>query len=196
MAAGRDHIGAVADDLAAAFRDDVVLDWFLRPDSRRETARRRFFESLIRVVAFKSGGVERPAHGGAAAVWLPFEAAGPVALLDEVRLAPTMLFVTGLRRVPRMLALQARIDALHPTDRPHAYLWFFGVRPEAQGLGIGSRMLAAATARLDGAGTAAYLETQTERNVAFYRRHGFEVGREFRARADAPRMWTMWREPR
>jgi ribosomal protein S18 acetylase RimI-like enzyme len=190
-----EDLGGVADDLAAAFADDPLFDWFLRPDGRRDAARRRFFRSLVRVVALKAGLVERPAHGGAAAVWLPFEAVGPIPLVDELRLAPTMLFVTGLARVSRMLALQSQIDRIHPMHRPHAYLSFFGVRPEAQGLGVGSRMLRVATGRLDAAAMPAYLETQTERNVALYRRHGFEVTREFRARPDAQRMWTMWREP-
>ncbi len=80
-------------------------------------------------------------------------------------------------------------------DRPHAYLWFLGVRPEAQGRGLGSRLLSVGTRRLDAAGEPAYLETQTERNLGLYRRHGFEVISEHKARPDAPILWSMWREP-
>ena len=80
-------------------------------------------------------------------------------------------------------------------ERPHAYLWFLGVRPEAQGLGVGSRMLKAGLAKVDAAGLPAYLESSNEANVPLYRRYGFEVMREFRARADAPPAWAMWREP-
>ncbi len=87
------------------------------------------------------------------------------------------------------------MDKHHPTDRPHAYLWFLGVTPEAQGHGVGSRLLQHASARLDANGEPAYLETQTERNVALYRRHGFEVISEHRCRSDAPMMWSMWRDP-
>ena len=107
-----------------------------------------------------------------------------------------MVRATGWSRIPRLLALQAAIDRHHPEGRKHAYLWFLGVRPEAQGLGVGSRLLRAASSRLDATGMPAYLETQTERNVALYRRHGFEVVSEFRARHDAPPQWGMWREPR
>jgi ribosomal protein S18 acetylase RimI-like enzyme len=87
------------------------------------------------------------------------------------------------------------MDKHHPMKRRHAYLWFLGVRPEAQGRGVGSRLLKVATDRLDAAAEPAYLETQTERNVGLYRRHGFEVISEHRARPDAPMMWSMWRDP-
>jgi ribosomal protein S18 acetylase RimI-like enzyme len=69
------------------------------------------------------------------------------------------------------------------------------VRRSAQGHGVGSRLLKVGTDRLDAAGQPAYLETQKERNVAFYRRNGFEVISEHRARPDAPPLWSMWREP-
>lgn len=196
VVAGPGDLPSVAADLADAFRDDEMFAWFMRPDGRRDEAFARFFSFLVRLGARDGGLIERPASGGAAAIWMPFEAVGPMSALDELRAAPTILFSAGLARVPRVLALQAAINKRHPKDRRHAYLWFFGVSRAAQGHGVGSRMLKVATDRLDRAGEAAYLETQTERNVALYRRHGFEVTEEFRVRADSPRMWSMWRDPR
>ena len=87
------------------------------------------------------------------------------------------------------------MDKHHPMGRPHAYLWFLGVTHAAQGHGVGSRLLKVATDRLDANGRPAYLETQTERNLALYRRHGFEVISEHRPRPDGPMLWSMWREP-
>jgi ribosomal protein S18 acetylase RimI-like enzyme len=195
IVAGSAELAGVIEDLDAAFAGDIMFDWFLRADSRRDAGRRDFFDALIRHVAFGSARIDRPFSGGAAAVWMPPEATGPISLLDELRVAPAILRATGLARVPRILALQSAIDAHHPKSPPYAYLWFLGVRPEAQGMGVGSRLLRVATRRLDEAGLPAYLETQTRRNVALYRRHGFEVTAEFHARADSPPMWSMWREP-
>lgn len=189
-------ITSVVDDLAAAFADDVMFDWFLRTGPRRDAGRRAFFDGLIRQVAVGAARIERPAGGGGAAVWLPPEANGPVSLWQEMRLIPSILAAVGFARLPRILALQAAIDAHHPTARRYAYLWFLGVRPEAQGLGVGSRLLRVATRRLDADNLPAYLETQTERNVALYRRHGFEVTTKFQPRSDSPPMWGMWRNPR
>ena len=185
----------VADDLAAAFAGDVMFDWFFRADDRRDEARARFFRMLIGQMAFGAGRIERPAGGGAAAVWMPFAFVGPTPLIQELRALPTLLFVTGLARFSRLVALRADMDKHHPMDRPHAYLWFLGVTPAAQGHGVGSRLLKVGTDRLDAAGEPAYLETQTERNIALYRRHGFEVISEHKARPDAPPLWSMWREP-
>ena len=191
-AADLDGVGA---DLAAAFTDDPMFDWFLRTDARRDAARRRFFRHLVRHIAFGAGRIERPAGGGAAAIWMPFEFVGPMPLRTELGLLPMLLETTGWSRFGRLWALRNDMDQHHPTKRRHAYLWFLGVTPEAQGHGIGSRLLRVASARLDAAHEPAYLETQNERNVALYRRHGFEVISEHRARADAPKMWSMWRDP-
>lgn len=193
--ATRDDLPGIAADLSDAFADDVMFDWFLRPDDRRDPARLKFFDFILRHMAFAAGRIDRPSVGGAAAVWLPFEALGPTPLTTELRALPTLLFATGLARFSRLTAVRETMDKHHPMDRPHAYLMFLGVARAAQGHGVGSRLLKVGTARLDAAGQPAYLETQTERNIALYRRHGFDVISENRPRPDAPPLWSMWREP-
>ena len=192
--AARGDLPGVIDDLADAFADDPQFNWFFRTDARRDDARLKFFRLLITGMAFGVGRIERPAGGGAAAVWMPFEFVGPTPMIQELLALPTLLYVTGLSRFSRLVALRADMDKHHPMDRPHAYLWFLGVKREAQGKGVGSRLLKVASDRLDAAGQHAYLETQTERNGGLYRRFGFEVISEHRARPDAPPLWSMWRE--
>jgi ribosomal protein S18 acetylase RimI-like enzyme len=195
MIAGPDELAGVAADLADAFIDDIMFNWFFRADARRDEAHRRFFRLIVQLAYRQGGRMERPARGGAAAVWMPFEAVGPMSLADELRSLPTLLHATGLARFPRLFALREDMDKHHPMDRRHAYLWFLGVTREAQGHGVGSRLLKVATDRLDGQALPAYLETQTERNIALYRRHGFTVISEHKPRADAPTLWSMWRDP-
>jgi ribosomal protein S18 acetylase RimI-like enzyme len=115
--------------------------------------------------------------------------------MQELRALPMLLRLTGWRRFPRLARLRAVMDKAHPMQRQHAYLWFLGVTPEAQGRGVGSRLIKAKLDQLDREGAPAFLETASERNVAFYRRHGFDVLSEYRPEADAPRVWAMWREP-
>ena len=50
--------------------------------------------------------------------------------------------------------------------------------------------------RCDAEGLPAYLESSKERNVPFYRRHGFEVREEIHFGPGGPPMWPMWRAPR
>ncbi len=192
--AGPGDLEEVARTLADAFAVDPLMDWFMRVDERRAAARLDFFRFLVRAGA-PQGRIDRPAGGGAAAIWMPFEWLGPTPFLAELASLPVMLRATGLGRFGRMQAVRADMDRHHPMDRRHAYLWFLGVAPAAQGRGVGSALLRAAGARLDAEQLPAYLETGTTRNVALYRRHGFEVISEHKARADAPPMWSMWREP-
>ena len=183
----------VSRTLSDAFEVDPHMDWFMRADSRRDAARLAFFRRLVGE-GMLSGRIDRPAGGGAAAIWMPFEWLAPTPLSAELKLLPTLLGATGWSRFGRLMAIRADLDAHHPMQRRHAYLWFLGVAPAAQGRGVGSALLRAANARLDAEGLPAYLETGTMRNVALYRRHGYEVMSEHRARADAPLMWSMWRE--
>jgi ribosomal protein S18 acetylase RimI-like enzyme len=185
---------AVARDLAAAFADDPLFDWFSRTDARRDPARLNFFRFFMRELVLPSGETLRPASGGGAAIWMGSETQGPNSLVDELRALPTLLGLTGWSRFSRMTRLRGVMDKAHPMDRPHAYLWFLGVTPEAQGHGIGSRLLKAKLDELDDTGTPAFLETATERNVALYRRHGFDVISQYRPAPDGPQIWAMWRE--
>ncbi len=79
---------------------------------------------------------------------------------------------------------------------PHEYLWALGVDTTRQGEGTGSALVSAFVARADEARLPAYLETETERNVSFYRRHGFDVVREERALGGRLRVLAMSRPPR
>jgi|HubBroStandDraft_2_1064218.scaffolds.fasta_scaffold41105_2 ribosomal protein S18 acetylase RimI-like enzyme len=193
--AGPADLDEMVQTLTDAFAVDPHLDWFMRADSKRDAARHAFFRMLIGLEGLPKGRIDRPAGGGAAAVWMPFEWLGPTPLITELRGLPSMLSASGLARFGRLMAIRADLDKHHPMDRPHAYLWFLGVSPAAQGRGVGSALLRAANARLDAAGQPAYLETGTTRNVALYERHGYKVISEHKARADAPNMWSMWREP-
>ncbi|MDP3852606.1 N-acetyltransferase [Phenylobacterium sp.] len=193
--AGAADLAAVADDLSAAFATDPMFDWFMRDDARREPARLRLFKRLVGM-ALADGEVLRPGSGGAASIWLPSENLGPGSFLEELRVIPTILAATGFARLSRMSAMRAAMDNHHPMERAHAYLWFLGVRPQAQGLGVGSRLLAAGLQRVDAVGLPAYLESSSPANVPLYRRHGFEVTREIQPTPDSPVMWAMWREPR
>lgn len=195
VTAGRADLDAVARDLSDAFHEDPHFDWFLRADARRDAGRLGIFHHILRNLA-REARIDRPEDGGAAAVWMPFEAIKePGSLLDDLKMARPMLAATGLSRIGRLLQVRATMDRNHPMDREHAYLWFLGVTPPLQGMGIGSRLLRAGLNRADEADLPAYLETGTTRNVALYLRHGFEVIHEAPVGRGGPVMWHMWREP-
>ena len=65
-----------------------------------------------------------------------------------------------------------------------------------QGKGIGSALLVPGLAQCDETGLPAYLESSKHSNIAFYRRHGFEVTGEIQLPLGGPPIWPMWRNPR
>jgi predicted N-acetyltransferase YhbS len=63
----------------------------------------------------------------------------------------------------------------HDPAEPHIHLGPIGVVPEAQGRGIGRRLMERYCEELDQAAVAGYLETDWLENVGFYERFGFRV---------------------
>lgn len=170
--------GLVASILTDAFADEAGLNYWLRQGAAKHAARARFFAAAVRDVVHPKRDLWIAEADGAAlgaAIWLGVGLkAYDFSLLQQVAMAPLLLAVAGVRGSLRGLALGEKLDALHPRG-PHAHLVFLGVAPSAQGRGVGSAMLKATLAPLDAAETTAILEATTERNVALYRRHGFEV---------------------
>jgi len=93
-------------------------------------------------------------------------------LPEKLRMLPALsrsLTPTGVMRMRRWLTAWASRDPA----APHWHLGPLAVDPLHQRRGIGTRLLRAALARVDEAAGIAYLETDTEANVVFYRRFGF-----------------------
>ena len=132
--------------------------------------------------------------GAAAAVWLPPPGNWQLSRSQRVRLLPPLIRFLGLRTASVLAGLD-RMEERHPRDPSHWYLFILGTEPAAQGQGLGSALLAQVLARVDAEGMPVYLESSSERNLALYGRHGFEVTSEV-AIPGGPRIWPMWREPR
>jgi len=87
----------------------------------------------------------------------------------------------------------AALDAAHPAE-PHWYLGTLGVDPSRQREGFGTALLRCWLEHVDSEREASYLETDTEENVQFYRRMGFEIAGDLDV--FGARIWRMWRAAR
>jgi ribosomal protein S18 acetylase RimI-like enzyme len=79
-----------------------------------------------------------------------------------------------------------------PLDQ-HWHLGPVGVLPSQQGKGIGTKLLSRFCQEVDACLSSAYLETDTDKNVRFYERFGFEVVKETEI-FDVKNRY-MWRPP-
>jgi ribosomal protein S18 acetylase RimI-like enzyme len=135
----------------------------------------------------------KTADGAAAAAWLPPPGRWQLSRPQRLRLLPALVRFLGLRTVSVLGGLD-RMEARHPHDRSHWYLFILGIEQAAQGRGLGSALLAQVLARVDADDLPVYLESSSERNLAWYGRHGFEITSEV-AIPGGPKIWPMWREP-
>lgn len=191
-----DETRAVAAVLSDAFVAEDGLNWWLRQGGAKEKARRRFFDAGVRdLISPQRELWAAQAEEGlvGAAIWLPpgahaFQSSG----LQEALRLPFFISIAGFGGMNRANALGAELARHHP-HVPHAHLTFIGVAPSAQGLGVGSAILKATLAHVDALNVPAYLEATTERNVALYKRHGFETTAEFDVPKGGPHFWCMTR---
>ena len=187
---------AVIDDLAAAFAEDELFDWFLRDDQKRDIGRKTYFDAIVRHVAFGTARIERPAGGGAVAIWMPQGANAAASVSRDLQMLSAKLRATGHGRAQRLFALESTLNAQRPTHVAHADLWFLGVRPERRGQGLGSALLKAGLDRLDRQNQAVHLQIANAAHLEFFQRHGFSVTNQVTVRPASPPIWGMWRDVR
>jgi ribosomal protein S18 acetylase RimI-like enzyme len=190
-----EQLERAAQVLTRAFRENPYVCWILPNESSRERQLRAFFRVALRY-GMRHAEVSTTEQTDAAALWLP---------PGDTNMTPMRLLRVGFGRIPfvfgarsflRIMRATSAIDRLHHRDapEPHWYLYTVAVDPPRQGQGIGSAMMAPYLAKADEARVPCYLETALEKNVAFFRRHRFEVVVEDTF-SGGPPFWTMKRLP-
>ncbi len=184
-------VPALTETLAAAFVDDPVMSWLLPRRRPRRKRLRRFFALELRLVGLERGTVwTSDDHAGAVITAPPGQWRLPWAV--SVRNGPAFTRAFG-PRLPLASALLALMEHRHLREAHH-YVPYIGVAPQAQGRGLGTRLMAPILARCDEEGVPAYLEATSPRNVVLYERLGFVATGRLRLGASPP-LVLMRREP-
>jgi ribosomal protein S18 acetylase RimI-like enzyme len=179
--------------LARAFDADPIFRAILPQDAHRARALPVLFDAWIRRLHLGHDASWTTDDHAGAALWSP-PGRWHIGLLDEARMAPRMIGALGGRVLAGLRVLVA-VEGLHPHHPPHYYLRVLGCDPSRQGQGIGTELLRPVLERCDADSLPAYLESSNERNLPFYRRHGFEPVGEVTTHL-GPKAWLMWRKPR
>lgn len=177
--------------LARAFQDDPAWSWVFPSASRRAALLPWLFQMGFEVTEAEIWSTDDPLLG--IARWLPPGR-------PSVHVGPMLraLVATPLRvreATSRFFAYGRAVEAMRTeaVPEPHWYLAGIGVEPAHQREGIGSALITPGLEAVSAAGLPAALLTNSDRNLSFYRRHGFEVVREGRTPEDGPRAWMMRR---
>jgi ribosomal protein S18 acetylase RimI-like enzyme len=186
-------VDAMAAQLAQTFFDDPVTSHIFRNPARRGAGLRAYFRTQMRADYLPFGGCYTTAGYAGSAIWAPAGKPLLTGLRGILTMLPVLPYVaSNLGTTLRLLNL---IETKHPHE-PHWYLASLGTAVEQQGKGVGGALMRPVLEHCDAEGTPCYLESSKERNLPFYRRHGFEVVEEVPLPGDGPPVWTMWREPR
>ena len=190
---------AIADVLAAAFLDDPGAVIFEPDRERRAAILPAFFGAWVRAAIADGGDLVVPDGGEVTGVatWFGPEQTRPERGGDAgSRLGTRPWPRSGTPAAARVLAMTGELERQHDllAPWPHLRLDFFGVLPEAQGTGIGSRLIEHGHRVADAAGLPCYLETFTERNVAYYGRRGWDVIATYTVGDDVP-VYALVRQP-
>ena len=187
------------DVLAAAFQEDPMYKQIFPDPDERAKSLRLLWDAVVGYGLIYGEVYTTPSVNGVACWLSPGN--------TEVNL--WRLFRTGfaLQRAVTRFSKDGRkqfldglghLDKIHKQimgDKPHWYLWVLGVAPDSQGQGIGGQLIQPVLACTDKEQIACYLETETERNVAFYKKRGFKVVSEGNVPGYDLKLWTMLREP-
>jgi ribosomal protein S18 acetylase RimI-like enzyme len=177
--------------LARAFQDDPAWGWVL-PNPRRRAA----LLPWLFFTGFEIADAEVWSTAGeilGVARWLP-----PGRPHVHVSAMLRALVATPLRvreATNRFLAYGRAVEMMRAraVPEPHWYLAGIGVEPRHRRRGIGTALLGPGVEAADSSGLPCALLTNSEENLAFYAKRGFEVVLEGHTPEDGPRAWMMRR---
>ena len=172
-----------------------ISEQFTHEEIRRRAALTEYFDYSIRQ-GMRVGRVARLDETRiGVAVWLLPQSAAVAERerLQKERFLPGVLGEQGYLNYHRMIDyMGARARAIVSGDA--WYLSIIAVAPQAQGRGLGVRLLTPTLAEADAAGALCYLETFGDRSLKFYERLGF-IAREAFDEPTAQARYTLMVRP-
>jgi GNAT superfamily N-acetyltransferase len=181
--------------LSRAFYNEPNFKYMIPDEQDRFRLLPRFFRIAIHAgLQYGENYTTQNVDGGA--LWIrPGRALtpGPMARTEFLS-TPIELGWASFRRC---MTVGARLEEIRGrvVPRAHWYLMALGVDPSAQGRGIGGRLIEPILSRADSERLPCYLETFNERNLTFYKRHGFRIAAAGNVPDGGPDFWAMIREP-
>lgn len=166
------HKTLVIDILSASFDENRSVNYVVKQDKDRRARVRALMAYSFKVChAFGEVWISEDEQACALILYPDKKRSTLSSIIWDVQLA---FSVIGLTQINAVLKRESRIKAYHPKEH-FSYLWFVGVSPSSQGLGIGSQFLKEIINHSNSLGRPIYLETSVARNLGWYQKHGFEV---------------------
>jgi GNAT superfamily N-acetyltransferase len=183
--------GAIAAILVDAFERDPFFQWMFGPEKAQIRRGVGAWLELVVGLALPRGSGYLAGDEGAA-IWLPpsTELVGP----DELAAAGQLLGkLVGSRAGEVLGAIAAGGNEV--SAMPHWLCLYVGVRPAAQGRGLGRALLQPGLDASDASRMPAHLVATNPATAPFYERLGFRTLGEVVSSPGIPPLRPMWRDP-
>ena len=192
------QIPAAAATLARAFHDDPLMVYAIPEPADRTRLLPDVYTRMIRFGVLAGEVYVNPGAVEGVALWLPPNAKWTRENIEASGMSetPTVIGNDAYQRYREVVGREWQARERDMTA-PCWYLFLLGVEPSRQRRGLGGALMRPILDRADTEKLACYLETENQRNVAFYQRQGFDVivnGEE--AGASGVRFWTFRRTPK
>jgi ribosomal protein S18 acetylase RimI-like enzyme len=190
------QLGRAYEMMGRAFRDDPLLRYLVPDNDMRARLAPSFAGKVVRYCSLYGEVHTTPMLEGVAC-WLPPGDSAPTftrMLRTGLLTEPLKFGWAGLRKFMDMVSYTEKVHK-QAVAGPHWYLWGLGVEPSEQCKGIGGALMQPVLRRAGAEGLPCYLETQNERNLPFYERHGFEIVSDGEVPKRGLRVWAMVRAP-
>lgn len=183
-----DDVAAAANTLGMAFADYPFTRHTVdeRDHQHRVQSLQRLFLSAV---GMRRGRVWISEDASAVAVWLTPDSVDLEQAYGEIAEQVVELYGTRAEIAQEAADATARLRPVEPVW----HLQTVGVAPNSQGRGLGRAVLRPGLHAARQQGCAAYLETSSHSNVAFYESLGFEVTGSVMLPNDGPTVWAMLR---
>jgi len=164
-----------------AFQDDPVTILSFPDENERKEKLRYGFEMIYKYGLHKGKAMATSENLEGIAIWMPpkevHQTAWSMIRHGGFRAMRKSGLISQFKSMMRSIDVFNYMTPVHKRLAPfdHWYLLSIAVDPEEQGKGYGSLLLREMFKIIDNEKLPIYLETNTEKNVGFYQRHGFEV---------------------
>ena len=177
------------DDLSRICHDEASLEYVAPDEEGRQILLPSFFRSAIRAGELY-GEIHMSENGDGVAVWIR----------PEHHLAFRQMVITELSEPysARYMKLRQSIEEVRTrlAPGPHWYLMLLAVTPSLPEKVVAEALMQPVLSRADSTGMPCYLETFSEKRLAFYEDRGFRITGAGRIGASGPNFWTMGRTAR
>ena len=186
------HAGVAAEALSRAFHDDPLQQYvFPDPEVRKKLSPVHFRPVIEYGLRFGRVWTTVGTPNGAAVCLPPgstnvTEERAAAAGLDKLPLH------IGREAAGRFFSVLEFLDPFHTEDlpEPHWYVMIVGVEPDAQGQGLGRKILGPMLESARQTRHPCYLETAQPANVPFYQKLGFKLVRSLTEPGSGLDLWT------